>query len=95
MYFPTLKERCDAFYDFYTYYLTDYTVPATEVDLAEVRTTFEVNFFAVVYMCKTFTPLLIRSKGTIVQIGSVAGVRGNPTKPYHDSQAKNGDSVLV
>ncbi|KAL4965376.1 SDR family oxidoreductase [Aspergillus stella-maris] len=55
----------------------NYTVPATEVDLSEVRTTFEVNFFAVVYMCKAFTPLLIRSKGTIVQIGSVAG-----TIPY-------------
>ncbi|KAL4956200.1 hypothetical protein BDW69DRAFT_93589 [Aspergillus filifer] len=55
----------------------NYTVPATEVDLSEVRTTFEVNFFAVVYMCKTFAPLLITSKGTIVQIGSVAG-----TIPY-------------
>ncbi|KAL4869340.1 hypothetical protein BDV12DRAFT_196393 [Aspergillus spectabilis] len=52
----------------------NYTVPATEVSLPDVRATFEVNFFSVVYICKTFVPLLIKAKGTIVQIGSVAGV---------------------
>ncbi|KAL4803917.1 hypothetical protein BDV18DRAFT_33049 [Aspergillus unguis] len=52
----------------------NYTVPATEVDLSEVRTTLEVNFVSVVNICKTFVPLLIKSRGTIVQIGSVAGV---------------------
>jgi 1-acylglycerone phosphate reductase len=52
----------------------DYTVPAVEVELAEVRQTFETNLFAVITMCQTFLPLLIKAKGTIVQIGSVAGV---------------------
>ncbi|KAL6229300.1 hypothetical protein BDW75DRAFT_225291 [Aspergillus navahoensis] len=52
----------------------NYTVPAAEIDLSEVRATFEVNFFSVVNICKTFLPLLIKAKGTIVQIGSVAGV---------------------
>ncbi|KAL2832390.1 hypothetical protein BDW59DRAFT_139170 [Aspergillus cavernicola] len=52
----------------------NYTVPALEVDLAEVRTTLEVNFVSVVNICKTFVPLLIKAKGTIVQIGSVAGI---------------------
>lgn len=46
-----------------------------EVDLAEARKTFETNFFAVIAMCQTFVPLLIKAKGTIVQIGSVAAVR--------------------
>lgn len=45
-----------------------------EVDLSEARATFETNFIAVICMCKTFLPLLIQAKGTIVQIGSVAGV---------------------
>jgi len=45
-----------------------------EVDLSEARATFETNFFAVIVMCQTFLPLLIKAKGTIVQIGSVAGV---------------------
>lgn len=46
-----------------------------EVDLAEARQTFETNFIAVINICQTFLPLLIKGKGTIVQIGSVAGVR--------------------
>lgn len=45
-----------------------------DVDISEARATFETNFFAVINMCQTFVPLLIKSKGTIVQIGSVAGV---------------------
>ena len=51
----------------------NYTVPATDLDLAEVRETFETNLFAVMEMCRVFSPLLIESRGTIVQIGSLAG----------------------
>lgn len=46
-----------------------------EVEIPEARKTFETNLFAVITMCQTFLPLLIKAKGTIVQIGSVAGVR--------------------
>lgn len=53
----------------------DYTVPALDVDMDEVRRTFETNIIGVIHMCKVFTPLIIEAKGTIVQIGSVAGVR--------------------
>jgi len=52
----------------------NYTVPATEVDMSEVREIFETNFHAVVLMTQTFRPLLIQSKGLIVNIGSIAGV---------------------
>lgn len=55
-------------------YIIDYTVPAMEVDLAEARATFETNFFAGINMCQTFLPLLKKAQGTIIQIGSVAGV---------------------
>lgn len=54
--------------------ILDYTVPAMEVDLDEARLTFETNFISVISMCQTFLPLLIKAKGTIVQIGSIAGV---------------------
>lgn len=53
---------------------TDYTVPAMEVNLTEARKTFETNFFSVICMCQAFLPLLMKAKGTIVMIGSVAGV---------------------
>lgn len=51
-----------------------YAVPALDIDFDEVQYTFEVNVFAPMRMCKAFAPLLIRSKGTIVQIGSLAAV---------------------
>lgn len=54
--------------------MIDYTVPAMEAELSEIRDTFETNFVAVVHICQTFLPLLMKAKGTIVQIGSVAGV---------------------
>ncbi|KAI9719805.1 MAG: hypothetical protein M1812_003294 [Candelaria pacifica] len=52
----------------------DYTVPALDIEFDEVQQTFETNVFAVMRICQAFSPLLIKSKGTIVQIGSLAGV---------------------
>ena len=51
----------------------NYTVPALDIEYTEVQATFETNVFAVMRMCQTFAPLLMQAKGTIVQIGSVAG----------------------
>lgn len=52
----------------------NYTVAALDVDFEEVEQTFRTNVFAVMRMCKEFAPLLIEAKGTIVQIGSIAGI---------------------
>lgn len=52
----------------------NYTVPALDADFDEVKSLFDVNVVAVMRMCKEFAPLLIEAKGTIVQIGSLAGV---------------------
>ncbi|OCK85735.1 NAD(P)-binding protein [Lepidopterella palustris CBS 459.81] len=52
----------------------NYTVPALDIDFAEVQQTFDVNVFAVMRICQAFAPLLVAAKGTIVQIGSLAGV---------------------
>jgi hypothetical protein len=65
--------------------MTDYTVPATEIDLGEARKTFETNFFAVISMCQAFLPLLMKAKGTIVMIGSVAGVSQSTSLICHFS----------
>ncbi|KAL8722506.1 MAG: hypothetical protein Q9225_001022 [Loekoesia sp. 1 TL-2023] len=51
----------------------DYAAPAIEADLSEVELVFATNFFAVIRLCQAFIPLLRHSRGTIVQIGSVAG----------------------
>ena len=52
----------------------NYTVPATDIDLAEVEATFAANVFGVMRMCQAFAPFLIAAKGTIVQIGSIAAI---------------------
>ena len=51
----------------------NYNVPCLDIDYDEVQNVFDINVFAVMRMCNTFAPLLIKAKGTIVQIGSVAG----------------------
>ncbi|EER28331.1 oxidoreductase,short chain dehydrogenase, putative [Coccidioides posadasii C735 delta SOWgp] len=52
----------------------NYTVPALDADINEARQVFETNFFGVIMMCQAFVPLLIKAQGTIVQIGSLAGI---------------------
>lgn len=48
-----------------------YASPSIELDRDRVRMLFEANVFGVMQMCSTFSDLLIASRGTIVQIGSV------------------------
>ena len=49
-------------------------MPAIEAELSEIESVFDTNLFAVMRLCQTFMPLLRQSQGTIVQIGSVAGI---------------------
>ena len=64
----TVQKESDDLYS----HSPDYAIPAIEADFAEMESVFATNFFAVVRLCQTFMPLLRRSQGTIVQIGSVA-----------------------
>ncbi|RAL63316.1 hypothetical protein DID88_004392 [Monilinia fructigena] len=50
------------------------TMPALDVNLDDARHCFETNVFGVMAMCQVFTPLLIKQKGLIVNIGSVAAI---------------------
>jgi 1-acylglycerone phosphate reductase len=52
----------------------NYTVPALDIDMSEVKTTFATNVFAIMEITQHFIPLLITSKGLIINIGSVAGI---------------------
>lgn len=51
-----------------------YCVPALDVDFSEVQSVFDTNLFAVMRIIQQFSPLLVQSKGTIINIGSVAAV---------------------
>lgn len=51
-----------------------HTVPATDLDIADVRQTFETNVFGVMAMVKSFVQPLIAAKGLIINISSAASV---------------------
>ncbi|KUI59720.1 NADPH-dependent 1-acyldihydroxyacetone phosphate reductase [Cytospora mali] len=51
-----------------------HTVPATDLDIDDVRVTFEANVFGVMAMVKSFVHLLIPSKGLIINVSSAASM---------------------
>lgn len=51
-----------------------HTVPCLDLTLHDIRTVFEINLFGTMRMVQVFAPLLIKSAGLIVNIGSVAGI---------------------
>ncbi|PBP23986.1 short chain dehydrogenase [Diplocarpon rosae] len=50
------------------------TLPALDVPLNEARATFETNLFGPIALTQSLIPLLIASRGLILNIGSVAAV---------------------
>jgi 1-acylglycerone phosphate reductase len=51
-----------------------YVMPLLDVDIDAGKSLFEVNFWAVLRMVQAFADMLIAAKGTIVNVGSAAGV---------------------
>jgi 1-acylglycerone phosphate reductase len=49
-------------------------MPGLDVPLNDARDCFEANFFAIIAITQSFIPLLIASKGLIINIGSVAAI---------------------
>lgn len=49
-------------------------MPAIDTDVNLVQKMFDVNVFGPMRMVHEFHPLLIKSRGTIVNIGSVGGL---------------------
>ncbi|KAI1186175.1 NAD(P)-binding protein [Nemania serpens] len=51
-----------------------YTMPAADTDVTAAQQMFNVNVFGPMRMVHFFHPMIIRQKGTIVNIGSIGGV---------------------
>lgn len=49
------------------------TGPSAEVDIEQVQWLFDVNVFGVYRVTRAFAPLIIESRGRILNIGSIAG----------------------
>ena len=48
--------------------------PTLELDIDEAKKIFDVNFWGVFSMVQAFAPLLIKARGTIINMGSLAGM---------------------
>ncbi|KAJ6440988.1 short-chain dehydrogenase/reductase [Purpureocillium lavendulum] len=59
--------------------------PILDSDLDFSRKMFEVNFFGRVATTQAFAPLLIQAKGTVLNIGSIAGVCPQPWKGMYNA----------
>ncbi|KAL9619266.1 MAG: hypothetical protein Q9160_006118 [Pyrenula sp. 1 TL-2023] len=52
----------------------NYVVPALDISMDEVRAVFETNVFAIMRLVQAFSNDLVKARGTIIMIGSVAAV---------------------
>jgi len=60
-------------------------MPLLDSDVSVAKNMFDVNVFAVVTVTQAFAPLLIASKGTIINIGSVLGKMPFPWQGYYNA----------
>jgi short-subunit dehydrogenase len=56
-----------------------------DTDLAVIKNLMDINFWGTVYMCKYALPHVLKSKGIICGISSIAGYRGLPARTGYSS----------
>ncbi|KAJ9419929.1 hypothetical protein FOXG_16058 [Fusarium oxysporum f. sp. lycopersici 4287] len=62
-----------------------YTLPALDVSIEESKKLFELNFWAPLTMLQAFAPLLIKTKGCIVNNSSVNAIAPMPLMSIYNS----------
>lgn len=55
-----------------------YAMPVLDLDIGKAVDLFEVNYWGAVRMVQAFSPMLIAAKGTILNVGSAAGLLNLP-----------------
>lgn len=60
-------------------------MPLLDSEIALAKKMFDVNVFALVAVTQAFAPLLIASKGTVVNIGSIVGKFPFPWQGYYNA----------
>ncbi len=56
-----------------------------EVEMSVVRKVMDINFFGVLYATRACLPEIIRNKGSVIGISSIAGYRGLPARTGYSS----------
>lgn len=49
-----------------------HTIPALDIEIDDVRATYETNVFGPMFMVKAFIPLLIAARGLVINISSIS-----------------------
>lgn len=57
----------------------------TDVDLSVIKKVMDINFYGTVYCTKYALPYLLKSKGSLVGISSIAGHKGLPARTGYSS----------
>lgn len=60
-------------------------MPLLDAEVSVAQKMFDVNVFALVAVTQAFAPLLISSKGTIINIGSIAGLSPSYWQGYYNA----------
>lgn len=56
----------------------NYTMPLLDIDMEKAKQIFEVNFWGALAVTKAFAPLLVASRGMVMNISSIAGGLNTP-----------------
>ncbi|TGO15386.1 hypothetical protein BTUL_0041g00720 [Botrytis tulipae] len=62
-----------------------YAMPLLDTEVSVAQKMFDTNVFALVVVTQAFSPLLISSKGTVINIGSVAGISPGYWQGYYNA----------
>lgn len=62
-----------------------YSMPVVDGEPDAIRQMFEVNVIGLVATTKAFTPLLLASKGVVVNIGSMLGIAPFPYQGLYNA----------
>lgn len=62
-----------------------YSLPLLDTEVSVAKKMFDVNVFAIIAVIQAFSPLLFASKGTIINIGSIAGKFPVPWQGYYNA----------
>ncbi len=65
--------------------MVGYSIPLLDAEKSVAKKMFDVNVFGLVSVTQAFAPLLITSKGTIINIGSVLGHMPMPWQGYYNA----------
>jgi len=60
-------------------------MPLLDTSASTAKKMFDVNVFAIITVTQAFTPLLTKSKGTIINIGSILGHTPFPWSGYYNA----------